>query len=548
MSAALLDLLARIQSNTLTALQQSALAEALTVIAPVFPVPDEAGSVNSTAEEPLAREWMAALYTINGEGAGGVPGMLPTNQVTWHINAVTGVDTNDGLTAGTALKTIAQLGLRWRGTAGGGRPILSPSVGTSITVFLDSDFNDTDPLSVILDVDIDDGSVLLIEGAAKPVALTSVLTTASAFARTHAGGQESITDATVADFNAFIGLAALFIDTTTGGVAWLYEPDLGANATGILTRPYTAQTPGVLSALPTPVAIAAPDAYTMRGVFKVYMGQGFKTRSFSSGGDVAGSPVASVFFNRLELIPDATLTIQEMLLDSDTATYVFQECQIDGGSSVSSVTVQSNAGVAFVNCFFFRVAAVIARGGGFVSLFAGGQQGQGFGAPTSELGGVMTVDGDFTLAATSTTYAAVQGGVLGIGNASHWGVATAAAALFSVDADGQVTLAPIQQATSILYGSDGGQVMLVGTLNQGGTFAYHNNGATSAATQLLGTNVVFKLGFNGDTSSWPVDVTTGLPIAKVTNTLAHLDAAQGGPGFGNNAVDPRTMTSVSRIA
>jgi hypothetical protein len=72
MSAALALLRSNILANTLTAQEQGALALALAQIGPLFPEPDELANSISIAEEPLARTWMAALYSIQA-GAGPMP-------------------------------------------------------------------------------------------------------------------------------------------------------------------------------------------------------------------------------------------------------------------------------------------------------------------------------------------------------------------------------------------------------------------------------------------------------------------------------------------
>jgi hypothetical protein len=71
MSVALTNLRAAIATNTLTALQQAALTQALDAIIPTFPVPDFEGVALPPPDEADAREWIAALYAIQSEGGGG---------------------------------------------------------------------------------------------------------------------------------------------------------------------------------------------------------------------------------------------------------------------------------------------------------------------------------------------------------------------------------------------------------------------------------------------------------------------------------------------
>lgn len=80
MSAALQNLRNAIATNTLTALQQAALTQALDAIIPTFPEPDEISDSIPPTEEELAREWIAALYSLQSTGGGGPP-MPPSKPI-----------------------------------------------------------------------------------------------------------------------------------------------------------------------------------------------------------------------------------------------------------------------------------------------------------------------------------------------------------------------------------------------------------------------------------------------------------------------------------
>jgi hypothetical protein len=69
-SAALIALQTAIRQNTLSPAQQAALDTALGLIIPNFPTPDELSNSIPVPEEVLARDWIAALYTIQAESAG----------------------------------------------------------------------------------------------------------------------------------------------------------------------------------------------------------------------------------------------------------------------------------------------------------------------------------------------------------------------------------------------------------------------------------------------------------------------------------------------
>jgi hypothetical protein len=72
-SAALTALRNAILTNTLDAGQQGALATALAVIIPDFPTVDELANAVPENDEVLAREWIAALYTIQAGDASPMP-------------------------------------------------------------------------------------------------------------------------------------------------------------------------------------------------------------------------------------------------------------------------------------------------------------------------------------------------------------------------------------------------------------------------------------------------------------------------------------------
>jgi hypothetical protein len=95
MSAPLQALIANILANTLTSLEQNALANALTIIAPVFPGPDETGSTLPPPDEVLAREWIAALYAIQAGNGGGPPPVGNVNSVSGTAPIVVSPTTGD---------------------------------------------------------------------------------------------------------------------------------------------------------------------------------------------------------------------------------------------------------------------------------------------------------------------------------------------------------------------------------------------------------------------------------------------------------------------
>lgn len=536
MVSPLQDLANRIGSNTLTGPQQAALLTALDVLIPLFPsVDDTAQSV--PGDEPLSREWIAALYAIVAEGGGGGGGgLLPTNQTVWYIDPINGNDANNGLTPATALATVAQLGLRWKGTAGGGRPIIFPSTGTTITVNLLNDVPSTDPLSVILDVDIAQSASLIIVGAANTPVHTGTILLAGTWSRTSANGQQTLTDSAVANFGVFIGFGAgtgmFFQDSTNASVGWLYKPDTGSSSSGTIFIPYAPQTAGAPAVPAAPVTIHNGDAYTLSTLRAASLGQGFTTRSFPTESAGIGN-VSSVFFYRLQFVePLTSVTVD---LSAISAGYTFQECQFNHAVN------QFAGSSAYVNCFFFHNNGLSVFSGGTVECVAGGGVSSPSGTVAATAAGLAILDADFAVFSSVGLLCGV-GGQMQLGNVGYWNNA-GDQALF-VETDGFVNIAPNTQATSVFYGTDGGTSFAV--TGNGGSIMYFPTGGTPAQTQLKFTNNNFSLGLT--TSSFGVNTATAAYVGPTTDTFAHLDAAlAAGTGFGGHAVDNATG-SIMRVS
>lgn len=536
MVSPLQDLANRIGSNTLTGPQQAALLTALDVLIPLFPsVDDTAQSV--PGDEPLSREWIAALYAIVAEGGGGGGGgLLPTNQPVWYIDPINGLDTNNGLTPATALQTVAALAALWKGTVGGGRPIIFPSAGTTITIHLLNDVPSTDPLAPILDVDIANGAALVIVGAANTPVHTGTILLAGTWSRTSANGQQTLTDAAVANFGAFIGFGAgtgmFFQDSTTNAVAWLYGPDTGSSSVGTIFIPYAPQVAAAPAVPAAPTAIHNGDTYTLSTLRAASLGQGFTTRSFPTVG-AGGGGNSTVFFYRLQFVEPLTTDIVD--LSTVSAGYTFQECQFNHA-------VDQLVGVsAYVNCFFFHNNGLSVFAGGTVECVVGGGVSAPAGTVAVTAAGLATLDADFAVFSSVGLLCGVGGEML-IGNAGYWNNGGDQALI--VQSKGFVQVAPNTQATSVFYGTDGGTSFAI--TGNAGTLMYAPTGGTPAQTQLQFTNNNFSLGLT--TSSFGVNTATAAYVGPTTDTFAHLDAAlAAGTGFGGHAVDNATM-SVMRVS
>jgi hypothetical protein len=530
-SAALTDLQNRIASNTLTAAQQAALTTALAAIAPSFPAPSEA--IVSVLEEPLAREWMAVLYTINGEGVG--PGMQPTNQIVWHINALTGNNANNGLTSGTPIQSAAYLSSLWRGTVGGGRPQLLPSSGTTISVFLDSDLPASDPISVLLDVDLPAGTSLVIQGAAKAASRTGNMTTAPAFAQTSAGGQQKFTDAGVADFHPFVGPASLVVDSVTHGVGWLYNPLAGASATAICTRLYSPQSAGV-TAIPTVADPTAGDAYTLSDVTNCTLGQDFRTRSFPSDGSsliIAGS----VFLYRLHY-KDPSANASAVFADCPDVPFVLQECLFD----TMSLAALTSTNVVLNNTLLLNSTGITVQTGALVEALAGGVQGGLTGNVLCTNGGGFLGDLDFVVCSDTSaprygcgTASAIPqvGGAMALGSVGAFHNTAAGGAMIGTGGESSlITIAPFATAGSVVYGTDATNFATI--LGNNCQCRY----TSTSVAHFKSTHSVFTIG-KSLTSGYAFDQAGGTFIGPTTCTQAHQDAAQGaGTGFGGVVCDP----------
>lgn len=526
MTSPLQDLQNRINSNTLTPAQQGALSGALAVLIPVFPSVDEQGNAIPTTEtQPLAAEWIAPLFALNANASGG-SSVTPTTQIAWWVNPSTGSDSNSGTSSASPLKTLAALGALWRGSNGGGRPVLAPATGATITVTVQGNLPTSDPFAPVLDVDLANSARLIFVGGANTPAHTGTVATANAWARTSANGQVRITDSAVADFHALVGNASLVQDANVTTVAWLYGPDTGSSATGTLFVPYQAQTPGVAS-VPTTTAILAGDVLSYSQPLTGTLGQGFVTRSYPA----ENNGEASVFFYRFDF------TLQNnndtCIFDSLTAQYSFQECMFLHAAEVAS------GAVSFLNCFFWHNAGLVAADGGAVEcLFGGGISGQAQGSVNVLAGGLALLDTDFAVFSERPVLAS-QFGLLELGDFGFWQNGGAGAIAVG---GGVAGIALGFGAESIVYGNAGaGPIITVGgDASGGGQFTYRNDGGgTPAATQIQFNVSTFKLGEMA--SPFGVTLATAAYVGPTTPTLAHLDAALGaGTGFGGLAIDNST--------
>lgn len=449
-------------------------------------------------------------------------------QTTWHVNYVTGKVNNDGLTAGTAVPNVATIMSRWQAGAPGTTPTLAPG---TVNIFIDSavpggnQFGD--PLGVLANVNGSGaGVVLVVQGTAPTQVHAGTLNTVSAFARTSAAGQILITDLTVADYGPFT--PNLFHDITTGGVGWLRQPAVGANATGTITRARTAQTAGTFGGFPTPVTTNAGDSYELIALTSVYMGENCVTNPNGQG------PLG-LFFYRLHFLQ--RVNFEGCLMGNTNVISTFgdfifiQECyrefQIRGTNDVFEINCGSRSNM---QCF----------GAGFES-FAGFTYTPHF---LSENGNVV-LDGDFVTDVltniTSSQNAPIStargfGTFLQVGTASYWATNSTSGA-FLIGIKGSSRFQTLGDGANVLYGTVGAanpcfnlralSILQLATNTAVNTFNFEN-----------GSTETFQI--NSKTAGFGFNTTTGLFVGPTNFRLDFFDAAlAAGTGFGSNAQDPQ---------
>jgi hypothetical protein len=469
-------------------------------------------------------------YPLSGAAGGGfVP---PTNpslaQTVWHINYLTGLPTNDGLTAGTAVDGAATIYRRWQGGIPGTVPTLPPG---TINFFIDSAVPGgnqfADPLGILVNVNgSGTGVILVFQGTAPAQVKSGTLNTVSAFARTSAAGQILITDVTVADYGPFT--PTMFHDITTGGIGWLRQPAVGVNATGTITRARTAQTVGAFVGFPTPVTTNAGDSYELIALTSVYMGENCVTNPTGQG------PL-QVFFYRLHFVQrtpfEGCLTGNTNVIGSFGDFLFFQECyrefQIRGISDVFEINCASKSSM---QCF----------GPGFESY-----AGFTYTPPFLSMSGNLVLDGDFVIDVltniTSSQNATLVtsrgfGTYLQVGTASYWAVNSPNGA-FLIGIKGSARFQTLGDGANVLYGTVGGanpcfslralSILQLATGTAVNTFNFEN-GSTEAFT------------INSKTAGYGFNTATGLFVGPTNFRLDFFDAAlAAGTGFGSNAQDPQ---------
>lgn len=469
------------------------------------------------------------------------------NSAAWEIDPVNGSNTNSGA-PGSPLKTAAELKRRWQGDLAGAR-VLLPAITITVTAKTNApDFSD--PWCVLLDVDQLGGGKLILQGDAPTVVINQgTLATASAFARTSASGQITITDAGVADYGPFACLqgAGLFVDTTTGGVGWLYSPATGASANGKISPCFAAQVAGTIGFNTVPIATAAGDRYNVLKCVSIYLG----TESYYSTApapSAAGATAARAAIYRLHLTRQSDFELCSLQTD-ETAVIALQECLIDpiwvqiGGCYVINCWMNNNKGSHnTVQMRAVNQGGIWQNGGAYASVLATGTN---FGLQI--LGDYVfdVADGDNRAIRTTNGQSLAAGAALQLGNVSFWSSAGADPAL-DVAGGSTIRLTNGFGPSAILYGSLAG-ANDAAHVAENGCLEWTSSQTAVATFQL--NNTTFKL--NGSANGWAFDPATGLfggaaAGAPTTVTAAHLDAAVNAPGFNHSAQDPASGARIQR--
>jgi hypothetical protein len=489
--------------------------------------------------------------------AGGQSGPNPyLSQPTWCIDranvSTCASDTvNDGLlcTCGTAghgpMLSAAGIRSLWTGGVSGVRPLL-PSMTVTITWASQATVQPdvSDPLSVLMDVDIQN-TTLILKGAAPAVAVSGTMATVSAFARTAAAGQIKITDSGVADFSLYSAKSTtnggLFHDKTTGAISWMYEPS-ASNATGILTPGRTAQVAGV-GTRPTFLGIAAADLYEILTPVKVYFGTGSVTRQYPAGGPAGAN--GKILIYRLWGTSTGFFDAWQPVITTSIyagSVIVAQESRID---QVIAVTYGN---FLLLNCGLTSTASSnTAEGATALTLFAGFSYASVW---ISTYGAGIGFDGDHVSDGNQSLNPYEFGSIL-IGSWSRWGTGSNVPPIFGGIGGGIFRITHLFDAAGpVTYGVVGPANEVI-RFNGAQNLVTYTNGQAVAIFGGWDSNVV-NWKFQGAATSWAFNPATGrfagaADGTPAANTWNLLDAAVNAPGYGGTVIDPTGSNFIKGI-
>lgn len=254
-------------------------------------------------------------------------------QTTWFIDPVNGNDANDGLTAGTALKTDAQrqfrVGAVWK-------------INADTTVTYLNNVPDTDP--VIMTVILGKNGVLRING----IATVTYTSPGSGFSATtnlnRAGQQPSL----ITEAGLGAGRTGQRIRTTSGAsansITWL-DKDLGGGQYRTAPWGIMSFATNPLPFSPTPKNVSAGDQFVIESLTQI----GFLSLNVVSAqfGGAASQNGTQVVLQNLYLT-QADEQIQQLPTGTVTFAPMLYGCRIHGPWSAACCQTYQDTGVIYV--------------------------------------------------------------------------------------------------------------------------------------------------------------------------------------------------------
>jgi hypothetical protein len=457
-----------------------------------------------------------------------------TSQTAWFIDRLNGRKSGAG-TADDPVDSAATIAARWSGSSGQ-RPKLP------------------------------NGTKLVLQGSATHI-YSGTLATVSSFSRTSANGQIKITDDGISNYGPLA--ASIFVDSTAGAVAWLYEPKL-LGSTGIISSGRVPIVGGSVGVPPAMVTINIGDSYDLASLTPVYFG----TDSLTFGGYSASvTTITITWLNGASVQPDVSDPLSVLLnvdgvsniviyrlhgaavvggltfpgpadvwrpqCSSDVASssgtfIILQECRIDQKHVFTNGNIlMFNCATTFgtLPCGFVEGLGNLVRHSGF--SYSGIE-------PNS--GGHLTLDGDFLIDGNGSLLA-IDGAVIFIGNFSRWGTSRNAIVI-------ELSIIHIQNlfdSSHVVYGTVGaGNIVIQFAAHSQGAAVQYDSGQSAVATfQFDSTGPHWQFPSPMGTNGFGLNVATGVWVGPTTNTWEHLDAAlAAGIGFGGQSVDPTTGNSI----
>ncbi len=405
----------------------------------------------------------------------------PVTQAAWYVDPVSGLDTNDGTTSGTALLTLAELNRRW----GQGCSFPGASVGGSLlatVVYVMGNVPDTDPLRV--NAFLPKTSMLVIEGVVT-AGSTGTINAVTALDRTTNQAWQITPDIalTVGDrirINAGANLDQIFwvAKDLGGGVYRISQPSsIGTIATAA-------------SGVPTSGSVSVNDTFVIETLPQMAiaelnvnaMNSTIPRPCISFRNVQLQGAVSSLAFmltgNALWVFKGCYFNNTSAGVGAGSAVQFFANCQFENIVGGNALTVMVCARYACVLGGLVRGSMIVGPGG---SLCLGGDLlVQGPGAGTSAL---VSCEGGHLLVGTVGVYDSGGAGIR-IGGQQFFSLAAGAP-------NASCWVYPGASSSSVFYGSGNTGVALAITSGSNGAW-----GATGKTTAMYATGTAghFSLG------------------------------------------------------